>query len=101
VDGNILKEVAAFRELSGYAPRMPIDQRPGFLLGLAGRLRIDPTDAATMAADHNPNVMLERITQHAHQVAAATTATTEQAAATVMENDRYRVADAAALSPAR
>ena len=54
LDGNVVRELAVFRQLVPLAARMPAEQRPGFVLALAERLHIDPTDAATDAIDHNP-----------------------------------------------
>jgi DNA primase len=71
LNGHAPRELAAFRSLSELTTRMPADQRPVYLLELAARLRIDPADAATVAVEHNPTILMERIASRAQQLTGA------------------------------
>lgn len=64
-------ELSAFRSLSRYTTRMPVEQRAQFLLDLARRLHIDPGEAATLAVEQNPAIMMEKIAARADDLAAA------------------------------
>ncbi|HEY5848458.1 MAG TPA: toprim domain-containing protein [Microlunatus sp.] len=75
VDGNSARELSAFRSLCQYVNRVPIDQRPGFLLDLAQRLHVDPGDAATITAEQNSHILMGQITQRARQLDAMITTT--------------------------
>ncbi|HET9873182.1 MAG TPA: toprim domain-containing protein [Propionibacteriaceae bacterium] len=68
LDGNAAREVAAFRSLSQLTNRMPTEQRPPYLLELARRLRIDPSDAAVIAVEQDPAILMERAASRAHQL---------------------------------
>ena len=61
LDGNILREMTAFRELMTLANRMPASQRAAFVLGLAERLRIDPAAAAAEVAEQAPDLLMEKV----------------------------------------
>lgn len=61
LDGNILRELTAFRELVPLANRMPSSQRAPFILELAERLRIDPADAAAEVAEQAPDLLMDRV----------------------------------------
>jgi hypothetical protein len=80
VDGNAARELSAFRSLCQLVNRVPIDQRPAFLLDLAQRLHIDPGDAATLTADQNPHILMDQISQRARQLDAMISATKVDAA---------------------
>jgi DNA primase len=77
-DRHVAWEVAAFRSLSQLTTRMPIEQRSPFLLDLALRLRIDPGDAATIAVDQNPAILMEKIADRAHDLAVVVRSTTRE-----------------------
>lgn len=64
-------ELTAFRSLSRYTTRMPVEQRAQFLLDLAQRLNIDPGEAATVAVEQNPAIMMEKIASRADDLAVA------------------------------
>ena len=66
LDGHAAREVAAFRSLSELTDRMPTEQRAQYLLELAGRLRVDPTDAAALAVEQNPAILMDRVADRAH-----------------------------------
>jgi DNA primase catalytic core len=68
LDGNPARELAAFRTLVGYAARMPADQRTGYVLQLAKRLRLDPVEVAADVADHLPGPLLDRVLEHCRQL---------------------------------
>lgn len=68
LDGNFLREMAAFRELMSLADRMPTWQRPSYLIGLADRLHIDPTDAASEIGERRPNMLMDRTIEHCHRL---------------------------------
>ncbi len=68
LDGHAAREVAAFRSLSRLTSRMPAEQQPQYLLELARRLHIDPPDAASMAAEQNPAILMERVASRAHEL---------------------------------
>ena len=67
-------QVSAFRSLCRLVDRIPADQRPGFLLDLARRLHIDPGDAATITAEQNPGIVMDRIADRAQLLTATLTA---------------------------
>ena len=71
----------AFRSLCQLVNRVPIDQRPAFLLDLAQRLHIDPGDAATLTAEQNPHILMDQITQRARQLDAMISHATQVGAA--------------------
>lgn len=68
LEGHAARELAAFRSLSELTSRIPTEQRPQYLLELATRLRIDPPDAAAMAVELNPAILMERIAIRACQL---------------------------------
>lgn len=68
LDGNFLRELAAFRDLTSLADRMPVRQRVGYLLRLAERLHIDPADAAAEVAQYRPGMLLDRALDHCQQL---------------------------------
>ena len=68
LDGHAGRELAAFRTLCRHVDTIPVDQRAEFLLDLAHRLHLDPADAATITAEQNPTIVMDRITDHAHQL---------------------------------
>ena len=68
LDGNVVRELAAFRHLVPLAERMPAEQRPGFVLALAEQLHIDPSDAATDALEHNPKLLMDQAVENCHQL---------------------------------
>jgi DNA primase len=61
LDGNLLRELTAFRELMPLANRMPPPQRTPYILGLAERLRIDPVEAAAQVAEQAPDLLLDQV----------------------------------------
>ena len=61
LDGNILRELTAFRELVPLANRMPSSQRATFIIGLAERLRIDPAEAASEVAEQAPDLLMDHV----------------------------------------
>lgn len=68
LDDHAGRELAAFRSLCRYVHRIPVEQRPGYLLDLARQLHIEPADAAALTAEQNPHIVMDRITQHARQL---------------------------------
>jgi DNA primase catalytic core len=61
LDGNILRELTAFRQLMPLASRIPAPQRTPYILGLAERLRIDPAEAAAQVAEQAPDLLLDQV----------------------------------------
>ena len=74
LDDHVGAQVSAFRSLCQLVNRMPADQRPGYLLDLARRLHIDPGDAATITAEQNPGIVMDRIADRAQLLTATLTA---------------------------
>jgi hypothetical protein len=68
LDGNVPREMAAFRELMSLAERMPSWQRSAYLLRLAERLHIEPADAAVEVAQSNPNLLMEQVPNRCRQL---------------------------------
>lgn len=73
LDYHAGRRLTAFRSLCRLVDRVPADQRPTFLLGLAERLRIEPADAATLTAEQNPGLTMDAIADRAHRLEDAMT----------------------------
>lgn len=72
LDGNPARRLAGFRQLLPDTTRVPVGQRVDHVLYLALRLGIDPTVAAAEAADFNPTLFADRVSDrlvdHCHQL---------------------------------
>lgn len=68
LDDHAGRQYEAFRLLSKLTGRIPTDQRTAFLLELVKRLDIDPGDAAAMAVEQNPAILMERVIGRAQQL---------------------------------